>query len=312
MKTLLLLLLPVAFLGQSVKLAWDASIDPVAGYRVYRAQTPAVPIANPLAMVIGLTYLDPTPVVGSTYYYAVTAVGPAPESFESIQSNVVMAVAKVPQTSTLKAYFQGLASDRTGTVTTAPDGYPDWNFQVTGLRSNPAKIVMTMSNGRQWEAPGNPNYWVVLPEYPTTGAGNFWVSVAGEYESAHVKVWYADGSADETDSVQGSPPVTPPQPPQPPADPVPVIYFMTSDGSSFTSNTKVIDLHVADDKGVMRCELIVNGAVHASLTPSWRLSATTKFYFQGIIPKATYTLGASCYDVSGGKGVAAAITVTKK
>lgn len=205
----LVLLWPALVYGQSVNLAWDAPPSTnVVGYRIYRSQTPSVSISNPLAMVTGLTYTDPSTVGGEGYWYAVTAV--SPQQWESVLSNVVMTVAAPLQASTLKAYFQGLTSDRLGPPTTAPDGYPDWLFQVTGLRSNPARVVITMSDGRQWEAPFRTTpqgyYWLVYPEYPLIGMGNFWVSAAGEYESALVKVFYSDGTTDEARSVKGPPP----------------------------------------------------------------------------------------------------------
>ena len=97
-----------------------------------------------------------------------------------------------------------------------------------------------------------------------------------------------------------------------PPDPPPVIYFLTKDGVSFTGTSKVIDLHVADDKGVLKCELTLNGSVHSTVQALYgRLAATTKFYVQGLIPKGAYTIGAACYDGSNGVGRAAAITVTK-
>jgi hypothetical protein len=103
-------------------------------------------------------------------------------------------------------------------------------------------------------------------------------------------------------------------PPPPPQDLPPQIYFITKDGVSFTGATKVIDLHVADNDGVHKCDLYLDGSIYQSimLPQPRRLSATTKFYLQGILAKATYTLGASCYDRIGGKGDAAAINVTKR
>ena len=95
-------------------------------------------------------------------------------------------------------------------------------------------------------------------------------------------------------------------------DPPPTLYFLTKDGSSFSGATKVIDLHVADNIGVVRCELTVNNVIHADIRAvSLRLAATVKFYLQGILPKGTYTLSANCYDGAGGRGSAPAITVTK-
>ena len=102
-------------------------------------------------------------------------------------------------------------------------------------------------------------------------------------------------------------------PPTPQPDPPPVIYFITKDGESFTGNTKVIDLHVADDKGVFKCELTLNNNVHSTVQALYgRLAAVTKFYIQGLIPKGVYTVGASCYDGANGVGRAAAIEITKK
>lgn len=215
MKTIILLLLaPALALGQSVKLAWDGTAPT---YRVYRSETQNVPRTAPLASPNTNAYTDATVHSGKTYYYVVTAVGAAPALLESGPSNVVtVTVASAPPQlpSTLKAQFMGVSGDRTSPSQGSADGLADWMFAVTGLRGTPNRIQITMSGGRLWEHPINNGWWITFPEFLGDGKANFWASIAESYETAHVTVFYPDGSSDETDSF-----VAAPAPPPAPTDP---------------------------------------------------------------------------------------------
>lgn len=63
---------PVA---HGVALSWTASTSPnIVGYTTYRSDTPGGPYAkNVSTLITGTSYLDPSAVVGKTYYYVVTA-----------------------------------------------------------------------------------------------------------------------------------------------------------------------------------------------------------------------------------------------
>ncbi len=88
---LLLLLLPLAAFSQTrnVLLSWTASTTTpcsstvttgcVSGYNVYRSTSSTGPFTTPLnsTLLTSTTFTDTGAVIGSTYTYAVTAVGPA-------------------------------------------------------------------------------------------------------------------------------------------------------------------------------------------------------------------------------------------
>ena len=72
-------------------LTWVASVDPVAGYNIYRGTNPpgnegATPINS--ALVTGLTYTDAAVTAGEKLDYVVTAV--SAQGVESIHSNEVV------------------------------------------------------------------------------------------------------------------------------------------------------------------------------------------------------------------------------
>lgn len=307
MKTLILfLLVPAWAWSQSaIKLAWDAPPSTVAGYRIYRSEVATVAKSNPLAMVTGLSYADPTPVAGASYWYAVSAVGPAPESLEGALSNVVMVVAPSapqppPQGLTAPAGLRSTCTPTGSSVTLA------WN-PVAGASSYMLRGQSATNTTTQ------PEIYV---------DGHEATSWTGAVVPGLAYTWWVHGATSSTNigphatggftCVTAAPP--PPPPPAPmPQDPPPTIAFITKD-TSFTGSTKVIDLAVADNKGVHSCDLFLDGKLYQNvrLDPPQRLSATTKFYLQGVLAKAAYTVGATCYDANGGKGSAAAITVTKK
>lgn len=71
---------------QSVRLDWDASLEPdVTGYRVYRSLTSGGPY-DPIASVATPGYDDTGLTNGVTYYYVVTAVDARSESLPSLEA----------------------------------------------------------------------------------------------------------------------------------------------------------------------------------------------------------------------------------
>jgi len=75
----------------SVLLSWAASTSQVIGYRVYRSETPGEDFAPIVGAAIdALTFDDATVVLGTTYYYVVTAVDASGN--ESVHSNQATAV----------------------------------------------------------------------------------------------------------------------------------------------------------------------------------------------------------------------------
>jgi hypothetical protein len=84
--------------AQSVTLAWDADLtQTVAGYNVYRSDSPDVLITHPLngdTPVTDTSFTDTTVETHRYYYYAVTAV--SPNGGETSLSNVVQAVTGLP------------------------------------------------------------------------------------------------------------------------------------------------------------------------------------------------------------------------
>jgi len=74
----------------SVTLAWDASVSPISGYRVYRATNPNDPPGLLGVTPAGTTqYVDTTVEAGHTYFYVVTAFDSA--GMESDFSNKITA-----------------------------------------------------------------------------------------------------------------------------------------------------------------------------------------------------------------------------
>jgi hypothetical protein len=68
--------------------------------------------------------------------------------------------------STLTASFAGSSTDVVSPGSLSPDGQPDFDIKVSGLRSIPSQIrILSDSNG-VWEAPFNPASWIIgLPNY---------------------------------------------------------------------------------------------------------------------------------------------------
>jgi len=106
--------------------------------------------------------------------------------------------------STLTAFFAGAGADVVSQISLSPDGQPDFDIKVSGLRSMPTQMrILSDSNGI-WESPFNGANWVIgLPNY-NNGTGDLYFS---QYPSSNftLAVRYADGSSDQT-TVTASPP----------------------------------------------------------------------------------------------------------
>lgn len=99
--------------------------------------------------------------------------------------------------------FLGTTTDATGNDVPMPDGFPDWEFYVKGLKANPTQIIITANEDRRWQWPKDqPNdlgFWIVLPVPGMTNDANWWISIAGSVPSSgfHAQVTYPDSTVEE-------------------------------------------------------------------------------------------------------------------
>ncbi|MEO6162826.1 MAG: DUF1800 family protein [Candidatus Binatia bacterium] len=103
------------------------------------------------------------------------------------------------QPSSLTASFLGVGSDFVSETTLAPDGRPDFNIRLTGLRSVPTQIQILSDTGGIWEIPFNGSNWVIAFPNFNAGTGNLYFSQYGS-NTFRVQVTYADGTTDQADS----------------------------------------------------------------------------------------------------------------
>jgi hypothetical protein len=108
-------------------------------------------------------------------------------------------------TSTLKASYNGVpGQDYVGPANQlTANGNPDWNIHLQGMRSPPIKVRITSTTGGAWESPFNGSNWIILMQTDSSGNGDLWFE-PWSTSGFQVKVWYADGTTDETDSVDGA------------------------------------------------------------------------------------------------------------
>ena len=118
------------------------------------------------------------------------------------QAGVVQAP---PPTSTLTATFSGLGADVVSEIAFSPDGRPDFNINVGGLRSQPVGLRVLADTGGDWEFPFNGNNWVAKLDGYNAGAGNVHFSVSAGNRFT-LQVAYSDGTTDQTGVVVMSPP----------------------------------------------------------------------------------------------------------
>ncbi|TMA84910.1 MAG: DUF1800 domain-containing protein [Deltaproteobacteria bacterium] len=97
--------------------------------------------------------------------------------------------------STLTASFQGANADAVSTTTLSPDGQPDFNIRLGGLRAIPTQIQVTSDSGGVWKFPYNYNWIVGLFNF-NSATGDLYFA---QYPSStfNVQVWYADGTSDQ-------------------------------------------------------------------------------------------------------------------
>lgn len=74
-------------MSHTVSLSWTASTDTVDGYNVYRGVSAGAETTklNTTALVIGTSFVDPSPLGGHDYYVAKSVIG----GVESVASNEV-------------------------------------------------------------------------------------------------------------------------------------------------------------------------------------------------------------------------------
>ncbi len=100
-----------------------------------------------------------------------------------------------------QALFVGVTGeDIVGPGQTSPNGTPDWHIRVLGLRSNPVRAQITSLPGGLWETPFNGSNWVIALRPDGAGNADAWYEPWNVPYLFHIKVWYADGSTDESDA----------------------------------------------------------------------------------------------------------------
>jgi len=104
---------------------------------------------------------------------------------------------------TLQAAFRGQDADVVGQGNqTTPDGVADFHISVSGVRANPVKATITSDTGGVWETPFNGFNWIIASQFAGT-SGDLWFEPFNS-NSFHVKLTYADGSTDESDTPGGA------------------------------------------------------------------------------------------------------------
>ena len=157
--------------GASVGLAWDPSPDPgVAGYRVYRTETPVTILTPPLngsTLVTATSFTDSTVQSGHTYYYIVTAVSST--GLESTRSNAVQTTVVAPAPAPLPpplnlAPAVSAGADRTITLPASAnltaiatdDGLPNGQltYRWSQVQGSPVTFTSPLSATTQISFPG--------------------------------------------------------------------------------------------------------------------------------------------------------------
>ena len=99
--------------------------------------------------------------------------------------------------------FSVSGPDSVGQIALAPDGQPDFQINLSGLRSNPSLINVTSDTGGIWNTPFNGQNWVVGLSNFSGGAAeiHFAQFTSNKF---HVKVGYSDGTFDEADAINNA------------------------------------------------------------------------------------------------------------
>jgi uncharacterized protein (DUF1800 family) len=109
-----------------------------------------------------------------------------------------------PPTSTLAASFIGVGYDRVNEISFSPDGRPDFNIRLMGLRSAPTQVQITSDTNGVWASPFNGANWTLGMSAISGGSADVYFS---QYASNtfRVQVVYADGSTDQANALNHGP-----------------------------------------------------------------------------------------------------------
>ncbi|WP_457390779.1 cellulase family glycosylhydrolase [Roseateles sp. P5_E1] len=143
--------------NNSNALSWNASTDAkVTGYNVYRAIGAGGAFAKLAEKVTTATYTDATAATGTTYYYVVTALTAANESYYSDAASTAVLAVPVPATLQAEA-FTGMNGVQTETCTDTgggqdvgyfdPDDYIEFKINVAAAGNFTIDYRLASANG---------------------------------------------------------------------------------------------------------------------------------------------------------------------
>jgi endoglucanase len=168
-------------------LAWDASADArVAGYNVYRSTSLAGPYAKLAGKVATPAYTDTTAAAGTMYYYVVTAVTAADESFYSDVASTTVKYVPVPATLQAEAFtaMSGVetesSSDTGGGQDVGhfdPDDYVEYKIAVATAGNFTIDYRLATANGSTgFEVWVDGVKAVGVMAVPNTGGWQTWIT----------------------------------------------------------------------------------------------------------------------------------------
>jgi hypothetical protein len=107
--------------------------------------------------------------------------------------------------SSLTATFVGVGVDVVSQTDFSPDGLPDFQIRLDGLRSAPTQVSVTTDTGGIWNTPFDGSHWVVgLSNFTGSGADIYFAQFSSN--KFHVQVGYADGTFDQADATKATGP----------------------------------------------------------------------------------------------------------
>jgi uncharacterized protein (DUF1800 family) len=109
-----------------------------------------------------------------------------------------------PPTSTLGASFIGVGYDRVSELALSPDGRPDFNIHLTGLRSVPTQVQIHSDTNGVWVSPFNGYNWTIGMSSVSGGSADLYFSQFAS-TTFMVQVVYADGSTDQANALNHGP-----------------------------------------------------------------------------------------------------------
>jgi len=119
-------------------------------------------------------------------------------------SDQTAVTASHPPPPTLVASLIGIGYDRVSEGTLSPDGRPDFNIRLTGLRSVPTQIQIVSDTGGVWVSPFNGNNWTIGMSTLSGGSADLYFSQFPS-NTFRVQVVYADGSSDQANALNRGP-----------------------------------------------------------------------------------------------------------